>query len=207
MRYWLLPCTKTKREFAADAIGLYSASIYFCSLLSYFQAVRNDYERRHGHDFPDKAFILSAEHGLIPLSSKKLIEPYEKALRFMSNRERQEWAQWTAEQLVAAAMMEPWGGDFEQSYLVEPVSLPRETVWLTGKMYRAGLEKKMKLLYHEYPQLKFLDNHTTPYHAGGLGEMMGWCREQTLSLGGTFFTPTTLNPKQEDDHGNQRTED
>ena len=55
----LLSCTKSKTKHAAPAQELYSASPMFQKTLEYGKSLK-----------PDKMFILSAKHHLVPLTKK-----------------------------------------------------------------------------------------------------------------------------------------
>lgn len=75
----LLSCTKSKLDKPSQAQDLYSASPMFRKTLEYGKSLR-----------PDKMFILSAKHHLVPLT--KVLEPYDKTLKEMSSEEKKVWA-------------------------------------------------------------------------------------------------------------------
>jgi hypothetical protein len=75
----LLSCTKSKLDKPSQAQDLYSASPMFRKTLEYSKSLR-----------PDKMFILSAKHHLVPLT--KVLEPYDKTLKEMSSEEKKVWA-------------------------------------------------------------------------------------------------------------------
>jgi len=75
----LLSCTKSKLDKPSQAQDLYSASPMFRKTLEYGKSLQ-----------PDKMFILSAKHHLIPLT--KVLEPYDKTLKEMSSEEKKMWA-------------------------------------------------------------------------------------------------------------------
>ena len=66
----LLSCTKSKLEEPAKARDLYSPSPMFQKTLAYGESLR-----------PDKIFILSAKHHLVPMDKK--LAPYELTLKTM----------------------------------------------------------------------------------------------------------------------------
>jgi len=70
----LLSCTKSKLDKPAQAQELYSASPMFQKTLEYGKELK-----------PDKMFILSAKHHLVPLT--KVLEPYDKTLKEMPKDE------------------------------------------------------------------------------------------------------------------------
>lgn len=75
----LLSCTKSKLDKPSQAQDLYSASPMFKKTLEYGKSLQ-----------PDKMFILSAKHHLVPLT--KVLEPYDKTLKEMSSEEKKMWA-------------------------------------------------------------------------------------------------------------------
>ena len=75
----LLSCTKSKLDKPSPAQDLYSASPMFRKTLEYGKSLQ-----------PDKMFILSAKHHLVPLT--KVLEPYDKTLKEMSSEEKKMWA-------------------------------------------------------------------------------------------------------------------
>jgi polyhydroxyalkanoate synthesis regulator phasin len=75
----LLSCTKSKLDKPSQAQDLYSASPMFRKTLEYGKSLQ-----------PDKMFILSAKHHLVPLT--KVLEPYDKTLKEMSSEEKKAWA-------------------------------------------------------------------------------------------------------------------
>ena len=74
----LLSCTKSKLDKPSQAQDLYSASPMFRKTLEYGKSLQ-----------PDKMFILSAKHHLVPLT--KVLEPYDKTLKEMSSEEKKMW--------------------------------------------------------------------------------------------------------------------
>ena len=82
----LLSCTKSKLDHAAPAQELYSASPMFQKTLEYGKSLK-----------PDKMFILSAKHHLVPLT--KTLEPYDKTLKEMPKDEKEAWGVEVAKQM------------------------------------------------------------------------------------------------------------
>ena len=82
----LLSCTKSKLNKPSQAQDLYSASPMFKKTLEYGKSLR-----------PDKMFILSAKHHLVPLT--KVLEPYDKTLKEMPSEEKKIWANEVVKQM------------------------------------------------------------------------------------------------------------
>jgi basic membrane lipoprotein Med (substrate-binding protein (PBP1-ABC) superfamily) len=76
----LLSCTKSKLDKRSKAKDLYSASPMFKKTLEYGEELN-----------PDKMFILSAKHHLVPLN--KMLEPYDKTLKEMPKDEKEKWGE------------------------------------------------------------------------------------------------------------------
>jgi hypothetical protein len=82
----LLSCTKSKLDHKAQAQELYSASPMFKKTLEYGKSLN-----------PDKMYILSAKHHLVPLT--KVLEPYDKTLKEMPKEQKEQWADETLKQM------------------------------------------------------------------------------------------------------------
>jgi hypothetical protein len=82
----LLSCTKSKLDKPSPAQDLYSASPMFKKTLEYGKSLK-----------PDKMFILSAKHHLVPLT--KVLAPYDKTLKNMPADEKKMWADQTIKQM------------------------------------------------------------------------------------------------------------
>ena len=82
----LLSCTKSKLDHRAPAQELYSASPMFKKTLEYGKSLQ-----------PDKMFILSAKHHLVPLN--KELDPYDKTLKEMPADEKEKWGDETVKQM------------------------------------------------------------------------------------------------------------
>ena len=87
----LLSCTKSKLDHAAPAQELYSASPMFQKTLEYGKQLK-----------PDKMYILSAKHHLVPLN--KELEPYDKTLKEMPKDEKEAWGEETVKQMKSAGL-------------------------------------------------------------------------------------------------------
>ena len=87
----LLSCTKSKTKHAAPAQELYSASPMFQKTLEYGKSLK-----------PDKMYILSAKHHLVPLT--KTLEPYDKTLKEMPKDEKEKWGEETVKQMKSSGI-------------------------------------------------------------------------------------------------------
>jgi len=82
-----LSCTKSKLPYPAPAQELYSASPMFQKTLEYGKALK-----------PDKMFILSAKHFLVPLD--KVLKPYDLTLKDFSAEDKAKWGSTVYNQLM-----------------------------------------------------------------------------------------------------------
>jgi len=82
----LLSCTKSKLDKPSPAQELYSASPMFKKTLEYGKSLK-----------PDKMFILSAKHHLVPMT--KVLAPYDKTLKDMPSDEKKAWGEETIKQM------------------------------------------------------------------------------------------------------------
>ena len=82
----LLSCTKSKLSKPSQAQDLYSASPMFQKTLEYGKSLK-----------PDKMFILSAKHHLVPLT--KVLAPYDKTLKEMPKDEKIAWGEEVIKQM------------------------------------------------------------------------------------------------------------
>lgn len=87
----LLSCTKSKLDHKAPAQELYSASPMFKKTLEYGKSLH-----------PDKIYILSAKHFLVPLD--KELAPYDKTLKEMPKDEKEKWGEITMQQMKKAGL-------------------------------------------------------------------------------------------------------
>ncbi len=87
----ILSCTKSKTDHRAPAQELYSASPMFRKTLEYGKSLE-----------PDKMFILSAKHHLVPLN--KELDPYDKTLKEIPKDEKEKWGEETMKQMKSAGL-------------------------------------------------------------------------------------------------------
>jgi basic membrane lipoprotein Med (substrate-binding protein (PBP1-ABC) superfamily) len=87
----LLSCTKSKLDHKAPAQELYSASPMFKKTLEYGKSLN-----------PDKMYILSAKHHLVPLD--KELAPYDKTLKEMPKDEKEAWGEETINQMKSSGL-------------------------------------------------------------------------------------------------------
>jgi len=142
----LLSCTKSKLDHKAPAQELYSASPMFKKTLEYGKSLN-----------PDKMFILSAKHHLVPLN--KELEPYDKTLKEMPKDEKEKWGEETVKQ------MKSHGLNLEKD----------KFVFLTGSEYLKP--------FKEYIPEK---NMEKPMEGRRLGERLKWLNSQISKLNEMF---------------------
>ena len=142
----LLSCTKSKTKHAAPAQELYSASPMFQKTLEYGKSLK-----------PDKMFILSAKHHLVPLT--KTLEPYDKTLKEMPKDEKDKWGEETIKQMRSSGI-NPEKDQF---------------VFLTGSEY-------MKPLAQYIPD----GNMEKPMEGKRFGERLKWLNSQVQKLSEAF---------------------
>ena len=111
----LLSCTKSKLDHPAPAQELYSASPMFNKTLEYGKSLK-----------PDKMFILSAKHHLVP--HNKTLAPYDLTLKDMPSDKRKEWADIVLKQIK------------EKGYSLDKDKF----IFLAGNAYRQYLVPEMK---------------------------------------------------------------
>jgi hypothetical protein len=87
----ILSCTKSKLDKPSQAQDLYSASPMFRKTLEYGKSLK-----------PDKMFILSAKHHLVPMT--KVLAPYDKTLKEMSSDDKKKWAEETIKQMKSHSL-------------------------------------------------------------------------------------------------------
>jgi len=142
----LLSCTKSKTKHAAPAQELYSASPMFQKTLEYGKSLK-----------PDKMFILSAKHHLVPLT--KTLEPYDKTLKEMPKDEKDKWGEETIKQMKSSGI-NPEKDQF---------------VFLTGSEY-------MKPFDQYIPD----NNIENPMKGKRFGERLKWLNSQVQKLTEAF---------------------
>lgn len=138
----LLSCTKSKLDKPAQAQDLYSASPMFKKTLEYGKTLH-----------PDKMFILSAKHHLVPLT--KVLKPYDKTLKEMPKKEK-----------------EKWGEEVYQQMKQNGINPEKDTfVMLTGSEYMKPLKKYIPEKHME-----------TPMEGKRFGERLKWLNSQVQKL-------------------------
>ena len=142
----LLSCTKSKTKHAAPAQELYSASPMFQKTLEYGKSLK-----------PDKMYILSAKHHLVPLT--KTLEPYDKTLKEMPKDEKEKWGEETIKQMKSVG-----------------INPEKDTfVFLTGSEY-------MKPFNQYIPD----SNIEKPMEGKRFGERLKWLNSQVQKLTEAF---------------------
>ena len=143
----LLSCTKSKTKHAAPAQELYSASPMFQKTLEYGKSLK-----------PDKMFILSAKHHLVPLTKK--LEPYDKTLKEMPKDEKEKWGKETVKQMKSHG-----------------INVDKDNfIFLTGSEY-------MKPLTKYIPEA----NIEKPMEGRRMGERLQWLNSQIKKLKEVVF--------------------
>lgn len=138
----LLSCTKSKLDKPSQAQDLYSVSPTFKKTLEYGKSLK-----------PDKMYILSAKHYLVPLT--KVLAPYDKTLKEMPKEEKEAWGE------KVLSQMKQVGINPEKDHFI----------FLTGTEY-------MKPLLKYIPE-----NHTEMPMAGKrMGERMQWLNQQIKGI-------------------------
>jgi len=138
----LLSCTKSKLNKPSQAQDLYSASPTFKKTLEYGKSLK-----------PDKMFILSAKHYLVPLT--KVLAPYDKTLKEMPKDKKNAWGVEVIKQMKA--------------YGIHPET--DNFIFLTGTEY-------MKPLLDAIPS----KNIETPMAGKRMGERMKWLNQQIKGI-------------------------
>jgi len=141
-RIVLLSCTKSKLDHTAPAQELYSASPMFQKTLEYGKKLK-----------PDKMFILSAKHHLVPLT--KELAPYDKTLKEMPKDEKEKWGEETIKQMKSAGIS-PEKDKF---------------IFLTGSEYLKPLAKYI-------PE----DNMEKPMEGKRFGQRLKWLNSELSEI-------------------------
>ncbi len=142
VRIVLLSCTKSKLDKSAPAQELYFASPMFQKTLEYGKKLK-----------PDKMFILSAKHHLVPLT--KELAPYDKTLKEMPKDEKEKWGEETVKQMKSAGI-NPEKDKF---------------IFLTGSEY-------MKPLANYIPE----NNMEKPMEGKRFGQRLKWLNSQLSEI-------------------------
>lgn len=134
----LLSCTKAKLDKPSLAKELYSPSPTFQKTLDYGKQLN-----------PDKMYILSAKHHLVPLD--KTLSPYDLTLKDMKKDEKEKWGEKVISQMKSVG-----------------INLEKDRfTFLTGSEY-------MKPLTKHIPD----SNIETPLEGKRMGERMKWLNSQ-----------------------------
>ena len=142
----ILSCTKSKLDKPSKAQDLYSASPMFKKTLEYGKSLK-----------PDKMYILSAKHFLVPLN--KVLAPYDKTLKEMPKDEKDKWGEETIKQMKSAG-----------------INPEKDTfIFLTGSEY-------MKPFNQYIPD----SNIENPMGGKRFGERLKWLNSQVQKLTEAF---------------------
>ena len=142
----ILSCTKSKLDKPSQAQDLYSASPMFKKTLEYGKSLK-----------PDKMYILSAKHFLVPLN--KVLAPYDKTLKEMPKDEKDKWGEETIKQMRSSGI-NPEKDQF---------------IFLTGSEY-------MKPFNQYIPD----SNIENPMEGKRFGERLKWLNSQVQKLSEAF---------------------
>ena len=138
----LLSCTKSKLDKPSQAQDLYSASPMFQKTLEYGKSLK-----------PDKMYILSAKHHLVPLT--KVLAPYDKTLKEMPKDEKNAWGEKVISQMKSSG-----------------INIDKDKfIFLTGSEY-------MKPLLEYIPE----GNIEKPMEGRRMGERLQWLNSQIKKL-------------------------
>ena len=138
----ILSCTKSKLDKPSQAQDLYSASPMFKKTLEYGKSLK-----------PDKMYILSAKHFLVPLN--KVLAPYDKTLKEMPKDEKQAWGEKVISQMKSSG-----------------INVDKDKfIFLTGSEY-------MKPLLEYIPE----GNIEKPMEGRRMGERLQWLNSQIKKL-------------------------
>lgn len=138
----ILSCTKSKLDKPSQAQDLYSASPMFRKTLEYGKSLK-----------PDKMYILSAKHYLVPLT--KVLSPYDKTLKEMPKDEKEAWGDKVLSQMKSS------GINIEKD----------KFIFLTGSEY-------MKPLLKFIPE----GNIEKPMEGRRMGERLQWLNSQIQKI-------------------------
>jgi len=142
-RIALLGCSKDKRTQPCAARDMYSASVLFQLAL------------RWAETFCDRAYILSAIHGLLELDT--VIEPYDLKLASLSRTDRDAWGKLVGKQLDSAV---PW-----------PRERNAEIVGLAPRLYLDTIDLPWEPLPREFIW-------SEPLRGLGIGQRLAWFSQQ-----------------------------
>jgi hypothetical protein len=143
----LLSCTKAKLDKPAAAQDLYSPSPMFQKTKAYGESLK-----------PDKTYILSAKHHLVPLD--KQLEPYDMTLKDFNKPQKEQWAETVISQMNDKGI-KPESDTF---------------VFLAGSEY-------IKPLKEHIPE----ENIINPMNGKRMGERLSWLNSQIKQLKEAFI--------------------
>ncbi len=141
-RIVLLSCTKAKLDKLSPAQELYSPSPMFQKTKAYGETLK-----------PDKTFILSAKHHLVPM--EKDLEPYDLTLKNMKKDEKEQWGKTVISQMNDRGI-KPESDTF---------------IFLAGSEY-------IKPLKDHIPE----ENIENPMQGKRMGERLSWLNKQVENL-------------------------
>jgi hypothetical protein len=141
-RIVLLSCTKAKLDKPSPAQELYSPSPMFQKTKAYGETLK-----------PDKTFILSAKHHLVPM--EKELEPYDLTLKNMKKDEKEQWGETVISQMNDRGI-KPESDTF---------------IFLAGSEY-------IKPLKDHIPE----ENIENPMQGKRMGERLSWLNKQVENL-------------------------
>ncbi len=145
-RIVLLSCTKAKLDKLSPAQELYSPSPMFQKTKAYGETLK-----------PDKTFILSAKHHLVPM--EKELEPYDLTLKNMKKDEKEQWGKTVISQMNDRGI-KPESDTF---------------IFLAGSEY-------IKPLKDHIPE----ENIENPMQGKRMGERLSWLNKQVENLNEIF---------------------
>ena len=146
-RIVLLSCTKAKLDKPSPAQELYSPSPMFQKTKAYGETLK-----------PDKTFILSAKHHLVPM--EKELEPYDLTLKNMKKDEKEQWGETVISQMNDRGI-KPESDTF---------------IFLAGSEY-------IKPLKDHIPE----ENIVNPMIGKRMGERLSWLNSQIKQLKEVFI--------------------
>ena len=141
-RIVLLSYTKAKLDKPSPAQELYSPSPMFQKTKAYGETLK-----------PDKTFILSAKHHLVPM--EKELEPYDLTLKNMKKDEKEQWGETVISQMNDRGI-KPESDTF---------------IFLAGSEY-------IKPLKDHIPE----ENIENPMQGKRMGERLSWLNKQVENL-------------------------
>ena len=129
-----ISCSKSKKSYPAPARDLYQGAL-FKKALAYAEA------------HFDHVYILSAKYGVV--HPDQIIEPYDKTLKEMSKKEREEWYQLVKKQMQELNLSKPYvffTGHlycyaFEGEKPLEGLSIGKQLQWFNNQTRSSGSKR------------------------------------------------------------------